>query len=77
LFWLAAIQLVHENTPDEAAATGQSLLSASVGGVGAAVGLYVASLIVGTDPVLADTQNLYWVLAAVAAIAALMSVRLK
>lgn len=46
LFWLAVVRLVNAITPSELAATGQSLLSTAVGGVGAVVGMYGASWMV-------------------------------
>lgn len=73
LFWIAAIHLVKEHTPFEARATGQSLLAAAVGGVGASMGIYIASVIVKHY----DTVHMYWVSAFVALIAYLMSRRIR
>jgi len=72
LFWLAAIHLVKEHTPEEARATGQSLLAASVGGIGASIGVYVASMIVESY----DTVAMYWTSAGVALLAYLMTRRI-
>ena len=73
LFWVAAIHLVKEHTPKEAKATGQSLLAASVGGVGASVGVYAASVIVENF----DTVMMYWVSSGVALLAYLMTRRMR
>lgn len=73
LFWVAAIYLVKEHTPTEAKATGQSLLAASVGGVGASVGVYTASVIVEHF----DTVTMYWASAGVALIAYLMTRKIR
>ncbi len=73
LFWVAAINLVKKHTPEEARATGQSLLAAAVGGIGASVGVYVASIIVESY----DTVVMYWSAAVVALIAYLMTLRIR
>jgi len=73
LFWIAAIALVKEHTPSEAVATGQSLLSAAVGGVGATIGVYGASVIVAST----STQMMYWVAAGVAILATMMTSRIR
>jgi MFS transporter, PPP family, 3-phenylpropionic acid transporter len=73
LFWLAAIQLVSQHTPSDAAATGQTLLSAAVGGVGAAIGVYTANWIVESS----DTVVLYWTSACVAVVVTIMTKWLK
>ena len=46
VFWLAVVRLVNAITPPDLSATGQSLLSTAVGGIGAVVGLYGASWMV-------------------------------
>ena len=73
LFWLAAIQLVSKHTPTAAAATGQSLLSAAVGGIGAAIGVYVANWIVESS----DTVVLYWTSVGVALLVSVMTKWIK
>ena len=73
LFWLSAIQLVSAHTPAETAATGQSLLSAAVGGIGAAAGVYIANWIVETM----DTVTFYFVAAGVAMLVCVLTRWLK
>ena len=73
LFWVAAIHLVKEHTPEDARATGQSLLAAAVGGIGASIGVYAASMIVEAY----DTIVMYWASAVVALVAYLMTLRIK
>lgn len=69
LFWLAVVRLVNAITPSELAATGQSLLSTAVGGVGAVIGMYGASWMVEQY----STVDFYAVSMAVALIAAVCS----
>lgn len=73
LFWIAAVQLVKIQTPPTLAATGQSLLGAAVGGVGATVGIYCASLIVQHY----NTEMFYWAAVGVALFASLLTLRLR
>ena len=45
-FWLAAVAMVSKRAPDEIATSAQGLLSASVGGMGAALGMVGGSIVV-------------------------------
>jgi len=46
LFWIAAISIVSDRSPDRAPATGQGLLAAAVGGIGSGGGVWLADLAV-------------------------------
>ena len=69
VFWLAVVRLVNGITPRDLSATGQSLLSTAVGGVGAVVGMYGAGWMVERY----STTDFYAVSIGVAAIATLCS----
>ena len=72
-FWLGAVRLVTELSPASLPATGQGLLSAAVGGVGAAGGVFIGQQLVAHY----DTVMLYQVAAFVALITAVLSLRLR
>lgn len=55
LFWLAVVKLVSERSPVDAKASGQALLGAAVGGVGAGGGVYCGAWVVENS----DTWGLY------------------
>lgn len=73
LFWLSAVRLVKGWTPPELSSTGQSLLGTSVGGVGAVIGVYGASVLIEAT----DTVTFYWVAVIIAMIATLLSLRIQ
>lgn len=73
LFWLASVALVKRYTPPKLAGTGQSLLGAAVGGVGAAGGMFGASWIVERY----STVEFYWCAVAIACVSVLMSFRIR
>lgn len=73
LFWLASVALVKRYTPPKLAGTGQSLLGAAVGGVGAAGGMFGASWMVETY----STVEFYWCAVVIACLSVLMSFRIR
>ena len=73
VFWLAAVRMVKAITPSAIASTGQSLLSTSVGGIGAVIGMYGASWIVDNF----GTHSFYGVSIGIACLASLGALRLK
>ncbi len=73
VFWLAVVRLVKGITPPELSSTGQSLLSTSVGGVGAVVGMYGASVLVDWS----STTTFYAVAIGVAVLATVGSLLVR
>jgi MFS transporter, PPP family, 3-phenylpropionic acid transporter len=73
VFWLAVVRLVKSMTPPDLSATGQSLLSTSIGGVGAVGGIYGASWMV----LHYSTTLFYAAATCVAVLATIGSMRVK
>ena len=73
VFWLAVVRLVKSMTPPDLSATGQSLLSTSIGGIGAVAGIYGASWMV----LHYSTTLFYAVATCVAILATIGSMRVK
>ncbi|MCP4810228.1 MAG: MFS transporter [Proteobacteria bacterium] len=72
LFWVGAIQLMADRAPRHIQSSGQALLSAAVGGLGALTGMGLGSIGIATLP---SSSHIFWIAALLAVFALILSPR--